>query len=103
MRIYISGKITDTFDYLERFSEAESMLSSLGFDTLNPAKVCDNLPKTFSHDEYLKVCIAMLECCDTIFMLDGWEESKGARKELLFAENNGKSVIFEADLREDNG
>lgn len=37
--IYISGKITGTDDYKDRFLKAEQKLRSRGFDVLNPVKV----------------------------------------------------------------
>ena len=36
--IYISGKITGTEDYEERFRKAEMELMSRGFNVLNPVK-----------------------------------------------------------------
>lgn len=37
MRIYISGAITGTEDFRERFLEAEKELIVVGHDTVNPA------------------------------------------------------------------
>lgn len=36
--IYISGKITGTEDYEDRFKKAEMELRSRGFNVLNPVK-----------------------------------------------------------------
>lgn len=38
-RIYISGAITDTDDYMERFARAQKELESQGYSVINPALV----------------------------------------------------------------
>ena len=44
MKIYISGAITGTDDYMERFEKAEKELTDKGYSVLNPAKVNAQLP-----------------------------------------------------------
>ena len=39
MKVYISGPITGTTDYMERFSEAQKHIESLGYSVINPALV----------------------------------------------------------------
>ena len=85
MRVYISGPITGTGDYIERFETIERELKEAGYDVINPEKVCARLPIGFSHDDYMHVCFAMLDLCDAIFMLDGWEQSDGATREAAYA------------------
>ena len=85
MRVYISGPITGTGDYIERFETIERELKEAGFDVINPAKVCAKLPAGFSHDDYMHVCFAMLDLCDAIFMTYGWEHSDGATREAAYA------------------
>ena len=52
MRIYISGAITGTDDYMARFERAERKLRERGeTEIINPAKVCASLPGTLTHDE----------------------------------------------------
>ena len=43
-RIYISGPVTGTKDYKERFARAEGYLSGMGFSVVNPPKVNAALP-----------------------------------------------------------
>lgn len=77
-KIYISGAITGTSDYMERFAEAEKMLAKSGYEVVNPARVNAQLPKNTSHDEYMEMSFCMLKMCDIIYMLDGWKDSHGA-------------------------
>lgn len=95
MRIYISGPITDTTDYMRRFEWSESIWKDLGAEVVNPAKLNSLLPETATHREYMVASIALLKVCDTIFMLRGWESSKGARQELKYARKHGYQILFE--------
>lgn len=95
MRVYISGGISEVPDYTERFEKAEKYIKAAGLDPLNPAKLCKDLPKSFRHDEYMKVCLSALKCCDGIYMLNGWEKSKGAMDEFLTAVKLKMKIEFE--------
>lgn len=74
MKIYISGKITGTTDYMQRFESAEKALSN--YTVINPAKVNAQLPKETVWEEYMKMSMCMLEMCNAIYMLKGWEVAK---------------------------
>ena len=85
MKVYISGAITGTKDYMKRFSEAEEDLTRLGYEVINPAKANATLPKGTTHDEYMEMSFCMLDMCDAIYFLEGWENSLGANMEYGFA------------------
>lgn len=97
MRFYISGPITGTKGYLKHFGKAEHQLMKDGHEVINPAKNGYVMPATTSHDEYMKVCIAQLSCCDGILMLKGWKRSEGAREEFCYAVDHKMPIIFEED------
>ena len=92
MRIYISGAITGTEDFGERFLKAEKELIAAGYDTVNPARLNDIMPKNATYDEYMKISFELLGMCDAIYMLKGWEESKGANREYGFAVAKGIEI-----------
>ena len=94
-RIYISGAITGTTVYMERFSKAEEYLTKQGFSVINPAKVNAQLPDDTNYEEYMKMSITMLDMCDSIYMLKGWSSSRGANRELGYALGNDKTIIYE--------
>lgn len=94
LKIYISGKITGTTDYIQRFESAEKALSKYHI-VINPSKVNAQLPKETTWEEYMKMSICMLEMCNAIYMLKGWEYSKGARLEYEFANSYNYKIIFE--------
>ena len=99
MRIYISGKITGrpTEEYIEQFCKAETELIRKGYSVVNPAVTNMTLPKDTTHEEYMIVSIALLRICDTIYMLDGWLDSKGAKEEFIYAVKHDYDLMFEGD------
>lgn len=93
--IYISGKITGTDNYLQRFERAEKHLNNMNItDVINPAKVNSYLPE-LSYSQYIKMSLCMLEMCDTIYMLNNWENSVGAKLEWEFAKANNYKIMYE--------
>lgn len=93
MKIYISGAITGTDDYMERFQKAEDFLADFSRFVINPAKINANMPKDTTWDEYMKISMCLLEMCDAIFMIDGWEKSRGANREYGYAKGRGMQIL----------
>ena len=93
-RIYISGPITGRDDYMAKFTAAEDWLKN-EYEVINPAKINSLMPDTFTHEEYMTTSLAMLKCCDMIYMLKGWENSKGAKQELVYAAEHELPIILE--------
>ena len=58
IKIYISGKITGTTDYMKRFESAEKALSN--YIVINPAKVNAQLPIQTTWEEYMQMSMTML-------------------------------------------
>ena len=94
-RVYISGPITGTTDYMERFAKAEKELTKKGYSVVNPAKVNAQLPEDTSYEEYMKMSFCMLDMCDAIYMLNGWSKSCGANRELGYAMAKDKIIMYE--------
>ena len=101
MKIYISGKITGTTDYIERFAAAEEKLAAAGFVTVNPARVNGELPQETTYDEYMAMSLTMLDMCQAIYMLDGWESSTGASIEFERAYETKKMIFFESEVMDE--
>ena len=98
MKIYISGPITGTSDYQERFSAAEQIINANGdgdIVAVNPVKETAGIPDGSPWETYKKACMKILADCDAIYMLEGWTGSRGARLEYL--------VAMELGLREVKG
>jgi len=96
--VYISGAISETSDYMERFAKAEEILTKQGLSVINPAKVNSMMPKDTTYDQYMQMAFTMLSFCECIYMLDGWEKSKGATWEMDYARRNKIEIRY---LKED--
>lgn len=86
MKIHIAGKITGDPKYRDRFRDEAERLEGLGHIVLNPAE----LPEGMSKAEYMRICFAMIDCADTVFLLPGWQGSPGARLEQAYCSYIGK-------------
>ena len=96
-KVYISGKISGTTDYLERFEKAEMELKSMGWDVINPAKINSFLPTDTTWEEYMEIDYKLMDICDTIYMLKDWESSRGANAELEYAKKRKMNIIYEVN------
>lgn len=94
MKVYVAGKIRGDKNYKAKFEKAEHHLKTLGYYVMNPAVLP---PSGFSHGEYMKICLAMIEVCDAVYMLPDWRKSKGARTEYKFASKKSKVIMFADD------
>lgn len=97
-KVYISGPITGV-DFGNRFafSCASNALELCGYEAVDPSKV--QLDDEATWADYMRADLKLLLDCDYIYMLEGWEDSKGARIERELAENLGIEGI---DLDEEN-
>lgn len=94
-KVYISGPITGTKDYLEKFEDIETALVLIhqGVEVINPAKVNANLPESTTWEEYMRMSLCMLSMCDGIYMMEGWQQSRGATLEYAYARGMGITVL----------
>lgn len=94
-KVYISGPITGTKDYLEKFEDIETALVLVhqGVEVINPAKVNANLPESTTWEEYMRMSLCMLSMCDGIYMMEGWQQSRGANLEYAYAKGMGITVL----------
>lgn len=93
MKIYIAGPITNCPNYKERFEIAEKQLTAKGHAVVNPVK-----NEGFTYKEYIDMGLNELMRCETIYLLNGWELSRGARLECWYAATVGIEIIKEGEL-----
>ena len=125
MRIYISGKMTGVPD-LNRpaFDAAAKRLREQGHFVINPAELsltfgtADAIAQSFEclYDNedgskrhayyYIKLACAVMDAdlaavrsCDRIYLLKGWEDSRGAKKELAEAIKCRLEVMLEGGAK----
>ena len=99
MKIYIAGPMTGKPNWnAEAFAEAEQWYSDQGHTVLNPASHTPRVnPESITHEQYMKIALAMVDAVDLVVFLDGWEHSKGAQMEYDHAIRTGKMVDYASD------
>lgn len=104
IKIYIAGKMSGMPNFnFDAFDKAEKELKFMGFSVHNPAKhgrewVKAHPDRQMSPDEYKRIlqnCIVAVKQADAIFLLLGWENSKGARLELKTALEENKKIYLQ--------
>ena len=98
MRIYLSGKITgrEKEDYTRQFARAESFYKTSGFDVVNPVTIGAEVLKLNPNaewEDFMQEDLKALRTCTHIVLLEGWEESKGAKMEKAEAEKMGLEIM----------
>ena len=99
MKIYLSGKITglDKEIYTRQFERAESFYKTSGFDVINPVKIGEEILKqnpSATWEDFMQKDLEALRTCTHIVLLEGWEESKGAKMEKAEAEKMGLEIMY---------
>lgn len=84
-KIYISGPISGLplETVCNNFTNAEVELLEQGYEPVNPFN--NGLPTTATWEEHMRADLKLLLDCDAIYMLEGWEKSRGARIEYALA------------------
>lgn len=90
--IYVSGKITGNANYKSDFEKTVNKLKQIGWEKIiSPTCLPDNL----EYEQYMEICFAMINVSDTVYCMKNWKESKGARREEIYAIAKGKVVLYE--------
>lgn len=100
MVIYIAGPYTGNVETnIQNAEQAAAKLSKLGWTPLTPHKNFAYMDKYkhLTYDRVMYMCKEMLYRCDAIFMLNRWEQSKGAIIECNAADLKGMKIYFEKD------
>lgn len=100
--LYIAGPIANTTDFVARFKAARLEVAQLGYQPVCPIELNDVDENSRQEDAenrraYLVKDIAALIHCDGIYLLTGWENSRGARLEKLIADGLGLTILFQDD------
>ena len=104
MKIYISGKITGLppLDVFASFDEAADSIRMAGHIPVNPANIGALLPG-LKWESYMTIAYGIVTdpSIDAIYMLKGWQDSKGAVIEWGWAMARGIEILYQdpADYR----
>ena len=94
-KCYISGAIAhhDLKERMAAFDLAACQLEMQGYVPVNPFN--NGVPQSEHWTAHMRADIGLLLGCDYIYMLKGWELSKGCKLELDVATSCGIKVLFE--------
>ena len=102
--IYISGKYKGKEEYKQKFETVIKGLVELEKERTNnkeydyvfisPIHAFGFLYDEVSYEEGIEYCLALLDRCDEIWMMDNWEESKGACIEFGYAKARGIHIEY---------
>lgn len=91
---YLSGPITGHKNYRQQFARAAGALKEMGYAVINPAELGAALPlDQMSYEDIMKIDMELLAAADYLVQLPGWEDSKGANRELGFALGADKIIV----------
>lgn len=92
-KIYIAGPMRGLPDFnYPKFDQYAQAHRAVGWDVVNPVEIGADYgtPEQINADPALLAAVMAaeihaLETCDAIYLLDSWQNSEGARKELATA------------------
>lgn len=102
-RIYVAGPMRGfpEFNY-PKFNGFASELAAAGWDVVNPVCVGESIADAEAINDtpalleaVLAAEILALKTCEAVYLLNGWEKSDGARKEVAAAIAHGLEIYLE--------
>ena len=81
-----------------RFEEAEEEIRAKGHTPLTPA----THPKGLTNGQYMRMCLAQIDCADVVLFLPNWKQSSGANLERLYCMYVGIPCLDSIDQLEAN-
>lgn len=102
-KIYIAGPMTGLARWNRpAFEEAARTLRAQGWEVVSPVEVGDAFGSQNTIvttpgllDAVIDEELAQLAKCDAIYLLRGWQDSRGTRTELYLALEKGLDIIIE--------
>lgn len=99
MKVYISGPMTGLADFnFPAFDAAALALRSQGYRVTSPAELSREVRRACGEreprrEDYMRADIRALTRCDAIYLLRGWQGSRGAQLEYEIANAIGLKVF----------
>ncbi len=93
MKIYISGKISNQpIEHVRtKFKTAQEELEKQNHEVVNPLN--NGLSEQNTWEQHMVRDIELLFLCNAIYLLNDWQESKGAQIEHFIAQKTNKVIL----------
>ena len=92
-KLYLSGPMTGVKNFNhELFNRVAAEFRMVGFEVCSPSEFFDG-DTTREREEYMREAFKYLLEADTVVILPGWEQSKGARIEITVAQELGLNLV----------
>lgn len=97
-KMYIAGPVTGVPNYKEAFIKAKDMwdMECIYDDIITPLDICED---HWGWKRCMIHCLWKLIWCDTVYFLNGFENSRGASIEHKVSKFLNKEIIYEYDRR----
>lgn len=92
-KCYLSGPITGTTDYHDRFISAFQNVFEMGMVPINPVTLKHDHDKKY--ESYLKESLKAMLDCQCIYLMTGYEKSKGATIERFIAQRLNYEIFYQ--------
>jgi hypothetical protein len=95
MKCYISGQITNLSEekYLHYFAIGMEEVRAMNMHPVNPCHLPHEHDKTWQ--SYMKHDIIEMLQCDAVYMLNNWQNSRGAKIEWQIANGLGMQIFYQ--------
>lgn len=92
---YLSGPVTNNPGYKRAFAHAKEVLMADGCtNVINPAELDSVMHGDATYENYMTICLSLLDVATEIVLLPGWEKSPGCNRELGYAMAKGIKVFI---------
>ena len=98
--VYLSGPMTGLPEFnFPAFRKAEDYLAErFGCFVVSPRKNADLIGPDRTHEDYMRIALAELQCCTCMVLLDHWQQSKGCMMEFEKANDLQIRIFQMSDL-----
>lgn len=93
-KIYICLPVTGREEEAKELAGyMENVLTTFGYEPVNPFEVCRDIPAGSPHEVYMSKCLNALHTCDGYILHSGWRSSRGCREEVYTAQDCGMKLL----------
>ena len=102
---YSANELNTEHDHINRAEEVSIQLIRQGFHVITPHKNTQGYEKyeddNITFETWIAMDLNILKRCDGIYLMNGWDESKGATIEAGYSISNCIKTIKESDYSPD--